>query len=66
MALDEPRDSDEVFKEQGFTFCMDKDLYQKTQGVMIDAGYMGFIVQSSVPLNSGASSNCGGCSGGCN
>lgn len=63
LALDEPRDSDDVFEEQGFKFCIDKELYTRVQGVSIDAGYMGFVVNSEVPLNAGG--GCGSCSGSC-
>ena len=65
LALDEPRDGDEVFEEQGFKFCIETELYNKAGDIIIDAGYMGFVVQSSNSL-SGGNSNCGGCSGGCN
>lgn len=60
MALDEPRDSDKVFDEKGFKFCMEENLYEKTGGVKVDAGYMGFVVESVNPLSSG--SGCASCS----
>lgn len=61
MALDESRDSDEVFDEKGFKFCMEKSLYEKTGGIKVDAGYMGFVVESVNPLSSGG--GCGSCCG---
>lgn len=64
LALDEPRDTDKVFDELGFKFCMDSDLYSKAQDVTVDAGYMGFVVESSQPLASG-DGGCSGCNGGC-
>lgn len=64
LALDESRDGDELFKEQGFEFCMAKDLYDQAKGVTVDAGYMGFLVEAEVPFAS--TGGCGGCSGGCN
>lgn len=63
MALDEPRETDEVFEDNGFKFCIDKDLYAKAGGIKVDAGYMGFIVESDQPLSS--SSNCGSCGSNC-
>lgn len=63
MALDEQRDSDAVFEEKGFKFCMEKDLYEKTGGVTVDAGYMGFVIESVNPLSSGSA--CGSCCSGC-
>lgn len=64
LALDETRDNDQVFAEQGFQFCIDKTLLDEVQGVTIDAGYMGFIVESAVPL-AGGGGGCSCCSGGC-
>ena len=61
LALDEKRDNDQIFAEQGFQFCIDKDLFAQVQGVTIDAGYMGFIVESIVPLTGGDGCSC--CSG---
>lgn len=56
MALDESRDSDEVFEVNGFKFCIEKSLYEKAGGINVDAGYMGFVVESVNSLSSG-----GGC-----
>lgn len=64
LALDEPRETDQVFEDKGFSFCMESALHEQTQGVIIDAGYMGFSVQPAVPLAQ-AGSGCSGCGGGC-
>ncbi|MCL1889152.1 MAG: IscA/HesB family protein [Desulfovibrionaceae bacterium] len=65
LALDETRGNDQTFDAQGFQFCIDKDLFTQVQGVTIDAGYMGFIVESVVPLEGGEGgcSSCAGCGG---
>lgn len=64
LALDETRDNDQVFAEQGFQFCVDKDLFEQVRGITIDAGYMGFIVETAVPLaTEGGCSSCAGCGG---
>ncbi|MDR2825308.1 MAG: IscA/HesB family protein [Deltaproteobacteria bacterium] len=64
LALDQALDSDSIFDEKGFKFCMDTELYAKAQDITIDSGYMGFIVQSTVPLaQEGGGCSC--CSGGC-
>lgn len=60
MALDEPRDGDEVLEAKGFKFCVEKSLYEKAGDIKIDAGYMGFVVESANPLSSG--SGCASCS----
>jgi iron-sulfur cluster assembly protein len=36
MALDEPKENDEVFKEDGVTFLMDKKLYEEMSPVGLD------------------------------
>jgi len=62
MALDEPRDGDEKFQEQGITFLMTKDLFEQAKPIYIDfietdTG-SGFHVTSA--LNTG--DGCGSCS----
>jgi Fe-S cluster assembly iron-binding protein IscA len=62
LALDNAGTEDQVFDEQGFQFCIDKELLSQVQGVTIDAGYMGFIVESELPIaSSGGCSSCAGC-----
>ncbi len=65
LALDEPGDGDEVFAQVNHTFCMNKDLLEKTGAVKIDLSYMGFSVESANPIGGGG--GCAGCasSGGC-
>jgi len=36
MALDEPSDADEVFKENGFDVVIEKQLLEQVKGVKID------------------------------
>lgn len=66
LALDEAGDGDEVFNEAGYTFCIEKELYQKVQGVSIEFGYMGFVVTPEVPLpqQGGGCAGCGSAQGG--
>ena len=64
MALDEPTDNDTTVEANGFTFCIEKDLLERVGGVKIDVSYMGFVVESELPLaNSGSS--CGSCGSSC-
>ncbi len=62
MALDEPRDGDEQFQEQGITFLMSKELYEQAKPVYVDyiqtESGSGFHVSSA--LDSGDC--CGSCS----
>jgi iron-sulfur cluster assembly protein len=36
MALDEPKETDQVFTEKGATFLMDKALFERTKPIHID------------------------------
>jgi len=66
MALDEPTDDDTVVEAGGFTFSVTSSLLNEAEGMNIDLGYMGFIVEPRVPLAAmKASSGCSGCGGGC-
>ncbi len=47
----------------GFTFCIEKDLYEKAKPVKIDISYMGFSVESNLQLGGGGCSS-GACSSG--
>lgn len=62
MVLDEPKDSDEVFKINGFTMVMDKELHTMTKDVTVDyVNYgigSGFKVSCEVPIP-GAGGGCG-------
>lgn len=66
MALDEPKDNDEIFNlDNGLTFLMEKALYTQAQPVTVDVTYTGFQVSSSLQLGGGSCSTAGcGSSGG--
>ena len=60
MVLDEPIAEDEVFKENGITFAIDKKLFQQVKPIQIDfvetnrgAGYQ---------ITSSLQKSCGSCS----
>ena len=62
MALDEPKETDEVFKEDGTTFLIDKKLYEEVSPVGLDfitsgAGG-GFKITSKLTEKN----DCGSCS----
>ena len=38
MALDEPKDTDNVYDVNGFQFIVDKDFYEKAKPVLIYSG----------------------------
>ena len=58
MALDEPKDSDEVYKIEGFTYVIDKEFMDKAKPVTVDFIDYGFKLSSSIQFDS----KCGGCS----
>ncbi len=64
LALDEPNEDDERVEQDGFTFCINRELSVSVGAVTIDLTYAGFSVESEIPLP-GAGKGCGGCSGSC-
>lgn len=65
LALDDPKDSDQTAEEQGYNFCMDKQLVSQTGEITVNFSAMGFSVDSALPIAvTGGCSSCG-TSGGC-
>ncbi len=62
MALDEPKDSDDLFDVKELKFVVDKEFMEKAKKIKIDFNGMGFSLDSSIELGGGG--NCGGCSSG--
>jgi Fe-S cluster assembly iron-binding protein IscA len=56
MALDEPRENDETFNEQGITFLVDKVLFEDAKPISVDfvesAMGAGFSVTSALSTKS--------------
>ena len=67
LALDESNDEDHTEENNGFIFCIKKDLLEQIQGVKVDLTYMGFAVEPLVPLEGSGGGSCSGCgsSAGC-
>jgi Fe-S cluster assembly iron-binding protein IscA len=66
MALDEPKNEDEVFEEKGTKFVIEKDLYSQAKPITVDfvetARGSGFKLSSSlVPAAGGCGSSCESC-----
>jgi Fe-S cluster assembly iron-binding protein IscA len=53
LALDEPKDTDDVFDMDGYKFIVDKELMIKAQPITVDLSYMGFQVTSNLELGGG-------------
>ena len=59
MALDEPKDTDEVHKFNGYKFVIDKNLQEKAQPIKIDFSGFGFKIDCAMEF--GQASGCSGC-----
>jgi len=55
LALDEPKDTDNVYDVEGFKYVVDKIFMEKVKPIKIDYMTMGFKVTSSVDFGSGCS-----------
>jgi iron-sulfur cluster assembly protein len=64
MALDESRDDDEIFKEDGVTFLINKELYELVKPIKVDfivtPRGSGFKVSSSLDAGSSCGKTCCG------
>jgi len=66
MALDEPKNEDEVFDEKGTKFIIDKDLLNQAKPINVDfiesQQGSGFKLTSSLaPAGGGCGSSCSSC-----
>jgi iron-sulfur cluster assembly protein len=59
MALDEPKDTDDVFDIEGFQYIVDKDFMEKAKPIKVDFSEMGFKLDCAVDF--GAASGCSDC-----
>ena len=63
MALDEPRDDDDVFTENGITYLINKGLYEQVKPIRVDFADTPMGSGFHVSGNSGDSEkSCGSCS----
>jgi len=58
LALDEPKDTDDTFAIDDYTFLVDKELMAQAKPISIDLTYMGFQINSSLELGGGCGSSC--------
>lgn len=66
MALDEPKDTDEVFDFEGdIKFVMEKELLEAAKPVKVDITYTGFSVDSNLQLGGGGCGSSCSTDGGC-
>ena len=66
LALDEPGEQDFVIEQDGYTFCIVKELWATIgEGATADASPMGFLVTPAKPLPGGGGCGCSSCGSGC-
>jgi len=58
MALDEQKDTDDVYDHDGYQYIVDKEFLKKATPIKVDFKEIGFSVTSSIELSGGCSS-CG-------
>ena len=56
MALDEPKDADNVYTVDNFQYIVDKDFMEKVKPIKIDFTTFGFKVSSEVDISAGCTS----------
>ncbi len=61
LALDDAKDTDDVFPVEGYSFIVEKELMAKAAPMAVDLSPMGFEITSSLELGGGGC----GCSGSC-
>jgi Fe-S cluster assembly iron-binding protein IscA len=64
LALDDAGEKDAVFDADGYSFCMDNELYNAAKNVRVDFSEMGFTVESELAAGEGGcASGCASCCG---
>lgn len=63
MALDEPKETDNVYDVNGFQFIMEKEFDKQAQPVKVDFLGYGFQISSGMQFDAGAG-GCAGCGSG--
>ncbi len=58
MALDESKDTDEIFEVDGFEYIADKEFLKQATPVKIDFLQTGFKIDSAIDLGPGCGGSC--------
>jgi len=58
MALDEPKDADDVYEIDGFKYLVNKDFIEKAKSIKVDFQEVGFKLTSNLRLDSGCGGSC--------
>ena len=65
MALDEPKDTDQVYEVEGFKYLINKDFLGKAQPIKVDFLEYGFKLSSNLEFQAGGGCSSCGTSGSC-
>ncbi|MFO7985522.1 MAG: hypothetical protein R6U38_06625 [Desulfatiglandaceae bacterium] len=60
MALDESKDNDQIFNEQGLTYVVEKDLYERIKPIKVDYVNSPMGAGFSIGSNLQMGASCGG------
>jgi Fe-S cluster assembly iron-binding protein IscA len=63
LALDSPGDSDEIFDEKDYVFCINKELLRVLKSVKLDFSDRGFSIEAEEAFGGGCASCQSGCEG---
>jgi Fe-S cluster assembly iron-binding protein IscA len=59
MALDEPKDTDDVYDIKGHKIVVDKEFMKQAQSIKVDFSGMGFKIDSKIDFGQSSCSSCG-------
>ena len=60
MALDEPRDNDQVFDDRGLSYVIEKDLYNQVKPIKVDFVNSPMGSGFNIASNMAMGASCGG------
>jgi iron-sulfur cluster assembly protein len=63
MALDEPKDEDEIFDDRGLKYVIDKELYSRVKPIKVD--FVNTAMGSGFSISSNMTMQGGGCGTSC-
>jgi iron-sulfur cluster assembly protein len=59
MALDEPKENDDVYDVKGHKLVVDKEFMKQAQTIKVDFSGMGFKIDSKIDFGDSGCSSCG-------
>jgi len=56
MALDEPKQTDEIYEVEGYKYIVDKEFLEKVQPIKVDFSMYGFKLDCGIEFSAGCNS----------